>query len=95
VRGIRAERVVAPAVAREGERRAVRREDLAAIGGDLQPARIVAVGRKRRTVDEDDPQLPYGETRERDDEQRAEPRDRAIRQTASPPGTAARSRSSV
>jgi hypothetical protein len=81
----------APIAARDRERRTVGGEDRAAALRDVRAAWIVRVGIERRRIDNGDPELTQREDGEEQNEERAEARDGAIGQPASP----ARSRRSV
>jgi hypothetical protein len=54
VRGHAAERIDAPPVARQRERRTVTRNDRAATAGDIRAPRIARIGVEPRRVDERD-----------------------------------------
>jgi hypothetical protein len=51
------ERIDARAVAREGQRRPIARDDRAAPDGDARVTRIAGIGVERRPVDENEPKL--------------------------------------
>jgi hypothetical protein len=86
------ERVYALPAARDREQRAVAGDDASAVGDDVGAARVAFVGGEPRPVDERDLKLPDGQQREEDDEEPAQPGDRAIGQDSAP---ASRSRRSV
>jgi hypothetical protein len=87
----RALRIDAPVAVRDRERRSVGGEDRSAALRDVRVARIVRVGIEGRRLDDGDPELAQREDGEEQDEERAQSRDGAVGQPASP----ARSRKSV
>jgi hypothetical protein len=93
VRGERVLRIDAAAGARERERRAVGRDDRAAIRGDVGAARVARIVGELRGVDDGDLELAQREQREEDDEERAQPRDPGFDQDSDP--EASRSRNTV
>jgi hypothetical protein len=91
VRSLDSERVHALSVARKSQRRAVASDDAPAAGDDVGVARVAFVGREPRPFDERDLELPDGQQRKEDEEQPAQPADRAIGQD-SPPASRSRNR---